>query len=68
MSAELVHLLCWTLLGSMVVFLVVGGTRTFREYRQVMHDRRLRREGFVHNPADHASENRRSPGMAFVHA
>ena len=66
MSAELVHLLCWTLLASMVVFLVVGGTRTFREYTEVMHDRRRRRKGFVHNPADHASENRRPSGMAFV--
>ncbi|MGE0668883.1 MAG: hypothetical protein AB7O49_20190 [Sphingomonadales bacterium] len=47
MSAELVHLLCWTLLASMVVFLVVGGTRTFREFQQVMHDRRGRRKDFM---------------------
>jgi hypothetical protein len=65
MSEELVHLLCWTLLSSMVVLLVVGGMRTFREYREVMHDRRLRRKGFVRNPADRSPENRRPSGMAF---
>lgn len=65
MSAELVHLLCWTLLASMVVFLIVGGTRTFREYRQVMHERRHRRKGFVRSPAHPAPGNRGSSGMAF---
>lgn len=50
MSVELVHLLCWTLLASMVVFLIVGGMRTFREFKQVMHERRLRRKGFVSSP------------------
>jgi len=65
MSAELVHLLCWTLLASMVVFLIVGGVRTFREFKGVMHERRLRRKGFVINPAHPASGTCRSSGMAF---
>lgn len=68
MSAELVHLLCWTLLVSMVLFLVVGGTRTFHEYRQVMHERRLRRKGFVHDAAGEAADSRRSSGLAVVYA
>ncbi len=59
MSVELVHLLCWTLLASMVVFLIVGGMRTFREFKEVMHGRRLRRKGFVRGPVN------RPTGTAF---
>ncbi|MEN3974709.1 hypothetical protein [Emcibacter sp. SYSU 3D8] len=56
MSAELVHLSCWALLASMVVFLVIGGTRTFREYRQLMRDRRARRKAFQRSPVCRVSE------------
>jgi hypothetical protein len=64
MSVELVHLLCWTLLASMVVFLIVGGMRTFREFKEVMHERRLRRKAFVRGPAHPASGNPGSSGLA----
>jgi hypothetical protein len=46
MSAELVHLSCWTLLAAMVVFLVIGGIRTFHEFKHVLRERRARRNQF----------------------
>jgi len=58
MSVELVHLLCWTLLASMVVFLIVGGVRTFREFKEVLRERRAKRKGFARTPVN------RRPGMA----
>ena len=59
MSAELVHLSCWALLASMVVFLVVGGVKTFHEFGDVMRERRARRNSLVRKPAT------RTPGLAF---
>jgi hypothetical protein len=44
MSAELVHLSCWFMLAAMALFLVVGGIRTFRDYRDVLRERRARRK------------------------
>ncbi|MEN3951505.1 hypothetical protein [Iodidimonas sp. SYSU 1G8] len=43
MSPELIHLMCWMLLAAMTVLLLVGGARTFRELREVLRERRLRR-------------------------
>jgi chloramphenicol 3-O-phosphotransferase len=44
MSAELVHLSCWALLASMVVFLIVGGMRTYREFVEAMSQWRASRK------------------------
>lgn len=44
MSAELVHLSCWFMLAAMAMFLVVGGIKMFREYRDVLRERRARRK------------------------
>lgn len=43
MSAELIHLSCWALLAVMVVFLTIGGAHTFRELKDILRERRARR-------------------------
>ncbi len=55
MSVEVVHLSCWALLASMVVFLVVGGVHTYHELREVLRERRARRNRVVHRPAARVS-------------
>jgi hypothetical protein len=51
MSVEVVHLSCWALLASMVVFLVVGGVHTYHELREVLRERRARRNRIIHGGA-----------------
>lgn len=46
MSAEMVHLSCWMLLAAMAAFLLIGGIKTFHDFRDALRERRARRNQF----------------------
>ena len=60
MSAELVHLSCWALLALMVVFLIAGGVRTYREFIDAMSQWRA-----VRGPSFRKGWNRWPSGTVF---